>query len=73
MGFLRLGAVIVSMFLAGACVTTEGWTQEGKTEKDRKRDNGECRAQANQTCNGNGFCVNNAYGECMEGRGWSKD
>lgn len=70
---LRLSAITILFLSLSACVSTLGWKQEGKTERDRIKDNGECRAQANQTCNGNGFCINNAYGECMIGRGWSKE
>lgn len=65
--------LVMILVLMSGCVTTAGWTQAGKTEQERKRDNGECRAQASQTCNGNGFCVNHAYGECMEGRGWQQE
>lgn len=72
MGHLA-GIVPFAALLLAGCVTSGGWKQTGKTEQDQKRDNGECRAQANQTCNGSGFCVNKAYGNCMEGRGWAKE
>lgn len=55
-----------------SCVTSTGWKQEGKTEQDRLRDDGECRAQANQIGGDNPFSINNAYGNCMNGRGWRK-
>ena len=67
--------ILVVASLLSSCVTTQGWEQEGKTERDRIKDNGECRAQANQVCPNDAFglCINNAYGECMIGRGWSKE
>lgn len=69
---LRHGILLVALLTLTACVTSMGWTQEGKTDQDRKRDDGECRAQANVIGRNNAFTVNHAYGECMEGRGWTK-
>jgi hypothetical protein len=69
---MRFLSIMLISVATTACVSTSGWVQAGKSTQDQKRDNGECRAQASQTCNGNGFCVNHAYGECMEGRGWQQ-
>ena len=66
-------ALAATALALSACVTSMGWKQAGKSDRDLKRDDGECRAQANEVGRNNAFSVNHAYGECMEGRGWSKD
>lgn len=56
-----------------ACVTRQGWKQEGKSDQNMMRDDGECWAQAQTAGAGNAFSINREYGRCMQGRGWKKD
>lgn len=69
---MRRLVLSLAMLAVTACVTSTDWVQEGKTQKDLKHDDVECRAQANQAGNHNAFSINHLYGECMEGHGWEK-
>jgi hypothetical protein len=65
--------MIGSSFATSSCVTRQGWKQEGKTEQNLMKDDGECFAQAQTAGAGNAFSINREYGRCMHGRGWTKD
>jgi len=43
---LILLAMIGFSFATSSCVTRQGWKQEGKTEQNLMKDDGECFAQA---------------------------
>ena len=66
-------SMLILALANSACVTRQGWKQEGKNEQNMMKDDGECFAQARISGAGNAFLTNQEYGRCMQGRGWAKD